>query len=146
MRIKILTVVILALGLAGCATARKETRATQLQQLQAEVERLKSELQQKNERVDALEWQLAEQRGKVIYAREAKSKDVKTTGAVSETAKKTPKNIQIALRKAGFYKGPIDGKIGEETKRAIREFQKSNGLSADGIVGRKTWSKLRKYL
>lgn len=56
------------------------------------------------------------------------------------------KQIQIALQKAGFYKGKIDGKIGPQTKEAIKAFQKANGLASDGIVGKRTWEKLSKHL
>lgn len=56
------------------------------------------------------------------------------------------KQIQLALKKAGFYKGAIDGKIGPQTRRAIREFQKARGLKPDGVVGKKTWEELRTYL
>lgn len=56
------------------------------------------------------------------------------------------RQIQIALRKAGFYTGNIDGKIGPRTKKAIIAFQKSKSLKADGIVGQKTWEELSKYL
>lgn len=56
------------------------------------------------------------------------------------------KQIQFALKKAGFDPGPIDGKLGKNTRKAIRQFQKANGLKADGIVGRRTWEKLSKYL
>lgn len=55
------------------------------------------------------------------------------------------KKIQQALKNAGFYKGEIDGKIGSKTKIAIKAFQKSKGLSADGVVGQKTWNELSKY-
>ena len=54
--------------------------------------------------------------------------------------------IQTALKNAGFYTGKIDGKIGAATKTAIIEFQKSQGLRADGVVGRKTWDALKKNL
>lgn len=56
------------------------------------------------------------------------------------------KRIQSALQKAGFYKGKIDGKIGPQTKRAIKAFQRVNGLKANGIVGKRTAEKLNKYL
>ncbi|MCX5716492.1 MAG: peptidoglycan-binding domain-containing protein, partial [Candidatus Omnitrophica bacterium] len=45
------------------------------------------------------------------------------------------KQIQTALKNAGLYIGQIDGKIGPLTKKAIEEFQKSNGLKVDGKVG-----------
>ncbi|MCM8774100.1 MAG: peptidoglycan-binding protein [Candidatus Omnitrophica bacterium] len=54
--------------------------------------------------------------------------------------------IQTALKNAGFSPGPIDGKLGPKTKKAIIEFQKREGLVPDGKVGRKTWEKLCKYL
>jgi len=56
------------------------------------------------------------------------------------------KDIQKALKSAGFYTGTVDGKIGPKTKRAVEEFQKSKGLKADGKVGSKTWAELEKYL
>jgi len=37
-----------------------------------------------------------------------------------------------------------DGIFGPATESAIREFQKRNGLSQDGIVGKNTFSKLFK--
>ena len=38
--------------------------------------------------------------------------------------------------------GQADGIFGEKTEQNIRHFQKTKGLSADGIVGKKTWSAL----
>lgn len=55
------------------------------------------------------------------------------------------KRVQLGLRNAGFDPGNIDGKIGKKTRKAIRDFQRSIGLSADGIIGPKTWEKLSKY-
>lgn len=56
------------------------------------------------------------------------------------------KQIQAALKKAGFYKGEINGKVGPQVKRSIREFQKAKKLNPDGVVGPKTWDALEKYL
>jgi peptidoglycan hydrolase-like protein with peptidoglycan-binding domain len=58
----------------------------------------------------------------------------------------SPKQIQRALKSAGFYQGPIDGKIGPKTKKAIIKFQEANGFKADGVVGKKTSAALNKYL
>lgn len=60
--------------------------------------------------------------------------------------KPTSKEIQTALKNAGFYGGEIDGKIGPQSKKAIEEFQKVNSLEVDGKVGPKTWAVLGKYL
>ena len=36
----------------------------------------------------------------------------------------------------------VDGDFGAKTKAAVIEFQQSRGLTADGIVGRQTWTSL----
>ncbi len=64
----------------------------------------------------------------------------------STTVTLSIRQIQTALKNAGFYKGPIDGKLGTQTKSAIKKFQKAQGLKADGVVGKKTASALSKYL
>lgn len=56
------------------------------------------------------------------------------------------RQIQTALKNAGFYKGEIDGKTGPRTKAAIRAFQKAKKLNPDGVVGTKTWEELKRYL
>lgn len=56
------------------------------------------------------------------------------------------KQIQITLKKAGFYQGEIDAKIGPKTKKAIIDFQRSKRLKPDGVVGLKTWEELKRYL
>jgi peptidoglycan hydrolase-like protein with peptidoglycan-binding domain len=60
--------------------------------------------------------------------------------------KPTDKEIQTALKNAGYYPGAIDGKVGPKTKQAVEEFQKANGLQVDGKVGPKTWGMLAKFL
>lgn len=36
----------------------------------------------------------------------------------------------------------VDGKYGTLTEEAVKEFQTTNGLTADGVVGPSTWSRL----
>jgi len=52
------------------------------------------------------------------------------------------KNIQTRLKKWGYYTGSVDGIYGTATKNAVIKFQKSNGLTADGIAGPKTLAKI----
>lgn len=56
------------------------------------------------------------------------------------------RQVQISLKNAGFDPGPIDGKIGPKTEKAIREFQESKGLIQDGKISLETWKELKKYL
>ena len=48
------------------------------------------------------------------------------------------RQIQTKLKRWGYYNGEIDGIFGSETKKAVIYFQKKNGLTADGIAGKKT--------
>lgn len=41
-----------------------------------------------------------------------------------------------------FTCGTIDGIFGTRTLTAVRQYQEANGLAVDGIVGKKTWTKL----
>ncbi len=50
--------------------------------------------------------------------------------------------LQRQLAGKGFSPGPVDGVFGLQTLSAVRQFQKSSGLGADGLVGPKTWRAL----
>lgn len=54
-------------------------------------------------------------------------------------------SIQRALKNAGYYQGAIDGKIGSGTKKALKDFQRDQGLTADGVCGRQTWTRLKSF-
>ncbi|MFH1281546.1 MAG: peptidoglycan-binding domain-containing protein [Candidatus Omnitrophota bacterium] len=56
------------------------------------------------------------------------------------------KQIQTALKNAGYFQDVADGKMGRKTRLAIKEFQKANNLRADGKVGKNTWMLLKEYL
>ncbi len=55
------------------------------------------------------------------------------------------KDIQTFLNCNGFSPGPIDGVSGGRTDTAIKNFQASVGLSADGVVGPATKLAMRSY-
>lgn len=62
---------------------------------------------------------------------------VASTRAYSHTvtvfhSPKTVRNAQRTLRAEGFYSGPVDGRVGSSTRRAIRRFQRANNLRATG--------------
>ena len=52
------------------------------------------------------------------------------------------KLLQEKLVKLGYSTNGVDGIFGSGTYSAVREFQKTRGLSADGIVGQNTCRKL----
>ncbi len=48
------------------------------------------------------------------------------------------KQIQTKLKNWGYYSGSVDGVYGSGTEKAVKQFQKKNGLTADGVAGSKT--------
>ena len=52
------------------------------------------------------------------------------------------KAVQKRLKALGYYNSSVDGDFGDATKTAVKKFQKNNGLTADGVVGKKTLEKL----
>lgn len=60
----------------------------------------------------------------------------------STLTKSQIKTVQTKLKRWGYYSGSVDGIYGVKTKSAVKSFQKKNGLTADGIVGKKTASAL----
>ena len=56
------------------------------------------------------------------------------------------KLLQKALNDLGFSAGSADGKFGTGTQRAVVAFQQANGLTADGLAGKKTLQKVETQL
>ena len=54
--------------------------------------------------------------------------------------------LQNILKILGLYTGKIDGIFGPNLKSAVIRFQNQNNLTADGIVGPRTWLVLRPYI
>lgn len=46
--------------------------------------------------------------------------------------------LQAKLAEYGYYTGDIDGRFGNQTRRAVEQFQYANGLQIDGIAGKGT--------
>ena len=51
---------------------------------------------------------------------------------------KEVRQIQEKLKRWGYYTGSVDGIYGSKTEQAVKKFQRSNGLTADGIAGKAT--------
>ena len=55
----------------------------------------------------------------------------------------TMTRFQMDLQFLNYYWGEIDGVKGSQTKKATKQFQKDNGLTADGIIGQETIDVMR---
>ncbi|MFH0839234.1 MAG: peptidoglycan-binding protein [Candidatus Omnitrophota bacterium] len=132
--------VLIPLIFTGCATTNTQ-QIQENQQLKARIVQLESEIQKREEQKSQLETQLDDERqtkGSFEGRVQVKAKDFESP----EGARK----VQRALKNAGYDAGPIDGKMGKKTKDAIKDFQRDNNLTVDGLVGQQTWLKLSKYL
>lgn len=58
----------------------------------------------------------------------------------------TVRELQEKLNSLGYSCGTVDGDYGAKTANAVREFQRKNGLSVDGIAGPKTFEAINKKI
>lgn len=65
-----------------------------------------------------------------------------SSGSSSSTSADAVKRAQGQLKELGIYSGEITGKVGSKTTAAIKEFQRRNGLTADGVLGPSTIARL----
>jgi peptidoglycan hydrolase-like protein with peptidoglycan-binding domain len=52
------------------------------------------------------------------------------------------KLAQTNLNARGYNAGAVDGLFGAQTDKAVKQYQKDRGLTADGVVGPRTWARL----
>jgi lipoprotein-anchoring transpeptidase ErfK/SrfK len=73
------------------------------------------------------------------------SQKASKTGSSGQTSVDTQQQlaVQVALDRAGFSPGEIDGRIGPKTRLALSEFQKSTGLQPTGVSNEETIAALR---
>lgn len=129
-------------SVSGCATSRKKNDLA-MQGLRNQILALETQLQAKDAEIESLKNTLnqpSEEKKELV--RKALKK--KVIGEVKSRPK--VKEIQIALQNAGYNPGAIDGRMGRQTRDAIKAFQRANNLVADARVGRQTWNLLRGYL
>ena len=132
---------------SGCASAPKKDKVLELQTKVKILEKQVTNLEEKQNQLQrAVTNQAKEQKGlRDAFKRyEARKKEVENKQKRAEGPTST--QIQTALKKAGYYDGPIDGKIGPKTQEAVLKFQEENNLKVDGVVGQDTWKRLKEYL
>ena len=72
------------------------------------------------------------------FNQEAEASTVYKRGSTGATVR----TIQTKLKNWGYYTGSVDGIYGSQTVSAVKYFQRKNGLSVDGIVGKDTAEKM----
>ena len=145
MRLTLFGLLGVMLTFTGCASKKKN----RLNALEARVNQMTDE-------VTRLDQQLQETRASIQTQENARSEAAATSSSrhgSSSSTYRTPSgfelpsfDIQQALKNAGYYSGNVDGKIGPTTRTAVKSFQRDHGLEPDGVIGRRTWGKLKTYL
>ena len=127
---------VLVFSLSGCSTTHK-SKDMEIQGLRNQVSALEAQGSVKDEGVNNVP-------ESTLKSNEPSNQVTEKVSVGSRHA--NGKQIQEALKNAGYYQGVVDGKIGKGTREAIRAFQKANNLSVDGRVGKRTWAVLKTYL
>ena len=128
-----------ALAVTGCATTRPKSAAPDAN---AQLTTMQSQIQAKDQEIQDLRYQLDSRQQALSNNFTSGSSDKKN---ILRAAGATPVELQKALLRAGYDPGPIDGRLGKKTRSAVKAFQKKNSLTADGVVGEKTWAALKSY-
>jgi peptidoglycan hydrolase-like protein with peptidoglycan-binding domain len=152
----------LLLGIAFLATmtgcASMGGGKTSQEQVQTRVTELEKKVEEKDSEIVDLQYQVKDLSSKVNGSKETgdsgseESSPVKIKAVSSSSSddinrvNASVEDIQTALKNAGDYTGKIDGKLGSGTKQAIVEFQRAHHLTADGVLGKRTWKLLKSYL
>ena len=153
MTMRILFGLLFLVGITGCATT--QNKVTQQDQVQTRITELEKKLEEKDAEIVDLQYEVKDLSSKVDTSKKAAADPEPSITMPSISLKGgdevlrvavSPEKLQQALKAAGVYAGKVDGKIGGGTKAAVVAFQKSQGLNADGVVGRKTWDALKTYL
>ena len=132
MFLRLLSVFVLAIAVSGCASTQMKA---QNEQIESRVTDLEKNLQAKDAEIVDLQYQVKDLSSKVDTSKPAESdqaapdsqiprikpslskiSDVSSGRAQILRVKVSPEKIQRALKSAGVYTGPVDGKIGPGTK------------------------------
>lgn len=73
--------------------------------------------------------------------RKGQVKEEQVVGAISDYNPRI-RDVQELLREKGYYKGLVDGFVGEQTRKAVKKIQKEKGLKATGRIDSETLAAL----
>lgn len=136
--------VVFAVSLAGCASmSTVKQKDLEIQGLRNQVSVLETQTQSKDQEINNLKEALnkATEQPKIETVESGKEK----AGLKAKTHRSI-KDIQAALKNAGFYQGNVDGRMGKQTREALKAFQKAHNLKVNGRANKQTWAALNEYL
>ena len=146
-----LGLLVTAMCLGGCAAgpygknfARLQSQVGMLDERVAQLERASGVSGGPLSAASSSETPVAEESTPAQAERGPAGKEAPAANTAS-SLKPSTREVQQALKNAGFYQGSLDGKMGPSTRDAVKEFQRVHGLSDDGVVGKRTWAKLRGF-
>lgn len=137
--------------IAGCAAGGSNRKTAGQPELEGRIEALKKEVASLEAQIRSQRQQfssLQEELGRVGKEKQELEFELAKRRIIGQ-AEEWPNDIEqvkVALINAGYHPGPINMTMTPQTQEAIKAFQKDNNLSADGIIGKKTWKLLRKHL
>ncbi|MFA5145295.1 MAG: peptidoglycan-binding domain-containing protein [Candidatus Omnitrophota bacterium] len=131
--------------LSGCATGRKQ-KDLEIQGLRNQVLVLESQVQSKDEEINNLKESLARAAAEKETSQVSAKQSGKRKAAGEIKSRPKARQIQSALKNAGYDPGHVDGRMGKQTRDAVKEFQRANNLPVTGKVNKGTWALLREYL
>ncbi len=132
---------------SGCTTNKRHQR--DVTNLQNQIGSLQGDVARLDQSLKDTETALGSAQGRPSGSTGASALGQFTQGATYRTPsgfELPAASIQQALKNAGYYQGTVDGKVGSKTKQALKSFQRDNGLDADGVCGKQTWSRLQQFV
>lgn len=144
-RKKIFTAIgfVVIFSVTGCVSVVRKQSDLEVQGLKNQVAALHQQIQYKDEEINSLKnsANTGAIGDRLNFAGNSENREINEVKSRPNT-----RQIQVCLKNANYNPGVIDGKIGRQTREAIKAFQKDNNLKVDGKVGKQTWKLLSKYL
>jgi len=117
----------------------------EIQTLQSQVDELNGQLKDQREQL-AIQPQDRKKNESGVFNNPKEPQQLNTLPKEFIKVDVSPRDVQSALKNATYYDGPIDGKLGPKSQKAIMDFQMDHNLKSDGVVGKQTWLELKGYL